>query len=146
MIRTIAAALAATVLSIAGLTAVASPASAARESRACDWGPSGWDTAQVCVTVTYFQPTASQYEITKVKVEANSVGDVKRVDFTLLLWNGADEVKWQRDGTLNSSNGWDKVYTPDSLRVGTNGSRMGCWGNIYYDAGGAGFFAADADL
>lgn len=122
-----------------------SPAHAEMTARGCDWGVSGWSSAKVCVTVTYFQPTASKYEITRVRVEATDIADTKRVEYGLNLWNNAENIVWQRDGTLNQSNGWDKVYTPDGLRVSTN-SAMTCWGNAYFDVGGAGFFTAAANL
>lgn len=128
------------------LLAGASPAAAEMTARDCNYAVSGWSNAKVCVTITYHQPTASQYEIDKVKVEATDIADTKRVEFTVFLWNGNDEAKWQRDGTLNPSNGWDLTYTPNSLRVGTSGPYVTCWGNAYFDAGGTGFFSAAADL
>jgi hypothetical protein len=135
-----------TIALVGALLTGVSPAHAEMTAQDCKWAPSGWDTAQVCVRVTYFQPNASQYEITRVKVWANSTGDVNRVDFSLILWNDDNQSKWDRTSTLDADNNWDKVYTPDGVRTSVTGSTMTCWGTVYYKQAGSAGFAAGAQL
>jgi hypothetical protein len=125
------------------------PAHADMVSKGCDYAVSGWSNAKVCITVTYHQPTASKYQIDKVKVEAFDIADTKRVDFSLILWDDDAAPGWDRlDQKLNADNGWDKVYTPTDLYVTVAGNNDGisCWGNAFFDAGGSGFFSTGAAI
>lgn len=141
--------LAATVLALGATFLTGTPAQAAMTSTGCDTAVSGWSNVKVCITITYHQPTASKYQIDKVKVEALSYGDTKRVEFSLILWDDGEAPGWDRlDQKLNADNGWDKVYTPNSLYVTTAGNddSITCWGNAYFDAGGSSFYATGASL